>query len=139
MSSRIRTKQDYIRWQVERERFQLAPGPPPAPYRVQTAGEILPGVMKKIGLEQPLWEQTLLREWESLVGPQVAMHARPGRLDRGILCVYITHSVWLAELRRFGEKAMLQNLQNRFGRAKIKGVRLQLDPDGGAPRARPAD
>ena len=92
--------------------------------------------MKKIGLEQPLWEQTLLREWEEIVGPQVAQHARPGRLDRKILCVYIANSVWLMELRRFGEKAMLNNLQQRFGRATIKGVRLQLDPDSPSPPPR---
>ena len=96
----------------------------------------MPKVMKKIGLEQPLWEQTLLREWEEIVGPQVAQHARPGRLDRKILCVYIANSAWLMELRRFGEKAMLNNLQQRFGRATIKGVRLQLDPDSPSPPPR---
>lgn len=130
MSSRFISKKDKVRWQVDRERFQLAPSRPPAPYRVFTPEQVLPSVMKKIGLEQPMWEHALSREWESLVGAQVATHTRPGRLQRNILYVYVANSVWLAELRRFAEKAMLENLQNRFGRARIKGIRLQLDPDG---------
>jgi predicted nucleic acid-binding Zn ribbon protein len=137
MSSRSISKKDRARWQVHRERFQLEEREPPAPYRVFTPEQVLPSVMKKMGLEQPLWEQMLVREWETLVGHQVARHTRPGRLNRNILHVFVANSVWLAELRRFAEKAMLDNLQQRFGRARIKGIRLQLDPDGTpAPRSR---
>lgn len=130
MSSRYISKKDLARWQVERERFQLPDHRPPAPYRVFTPEQVLPSVMKKIGLEQPMWEQVLSREWETLVGEQVARHTRPGRLQHGILYVYVANSVWLAELRRFAEKALLERLQDKFGRTRIKGIRLQLDPDG---------
>lgn len=129
------SKAELSRWAVQRERFQLADRRPPAPDRCTTVDQIVPDIMKKIGLDQPMWEQTLLREWEGLVGPQIAAHARPGRLDRGVLIVHVDHSAWLFELRGPSEKMMLQKLQDRFGRAKIKGLRLQLDPDAtGAPR-----
>ncbi len=130
MSSRFISKKDKVRWQVDRERFQLEERRPPAPYRVFTPDQVLPAVMRKLGLEQPMWEQVLTREWEALVGEQVARHTRPGRLQRNILYVYVANSVWLAELRQFAEKAMLEKLQAQFGRARIKGIRLQIDPDG---------
>jgi predicted nucleic acid-binding Zn ribbon protein len=127
--SRRPTKHDIARWNVERERFQIADRNPPAPHRDQPLTAILPEVMKKIGLEQPMWEQTLLREWPAIVGPQVAQHTRPGRLERCQLYVYVANSAWLSELKRYGEKKILAKLQERFGTQRIKGLRLQLDPD----------
>ncbi len=130
MASRYISKKEKIRWQVDRERFQLHDRRPPAPYRVFTTEQVVPSVMKKIGLDQPMWEQRLAGEWESVIGEQVAQHTRPGRLQHNILYVYVPNSVWLAELRQFAEKAMLEKLQARFGPARIKGIRLQIDPDG---------
>lgn len=130
MSSRRISREELSRWAVQRERFQLPDLRPPAPYRVTTPEHLLPNVMKKLGLEQPMWEQALLREWATLVGPQVAQHTRPGRLERGTLTVFVANSAWLSELRRYGEKTMLEKLQSRFGRKRIKGIRMNLDPDG---------
>lgn len=130
MASRHISKKEKIRWQVNRERFQLPDPRPPAPYRVFTPEQVVPSVMKRMGLEQPMWEQRLEREWESVIGEQVARHTRPGRLQHNILYVYVPNSVWLAELRQFAEKAMLEKLQNAFGKKRIKGIRLQIDPDG---------
>ncbi len=123
-------------WQIERERFQLPPGRPPTAYRIHTPGTVVPDLLKKWGMEQALWEQTLLQEWAEIAGPQVAKHTRPGRLDRGTLTVYVAHSTWLTELRQFGQQAMLEKLQARFGRRRIKGIRLNLDPDAPATPAR---
>lgn len=120
---------DRTRWQIERERFQLPPEPPVPAYRVSTPQAVLPKVLKGMGLEKALWEQTLVQEWGELVGPQIARQTRPARLDRGILQVYVSHSAWLTELQQFGQQAMLDKLQTRFGRTRIKGIRLQLDPD----------
>ncbi|MFH0982921.1 MAG: DUF721 domain-containing protein [Planctomycetota bacterium] len=95
-------------------------------------GDIIPGVMKQLGLDKHLWEQAILSEWPALVGPQVAAHTRPGRIERGTLFVFVSHSTWLNELSRYGKKEMLENLQKRFGADKIKSIRLQLDPDPGS-------
>ncbi|MFH0953780.1 MAG: DUF721 domain-containing protein [Verrucomicrobiota bacterium] len=119
------------RWEVERERHALTrrePVPPPA---AEALADVIPQVMKDLGLENRFWERTLVAEWEKLVGPQVAQHARPGRLDRKILYVFVVHPAWLSELSRYGQKQMLENLQKRFGADKIKALRLQLDPDAG--------
>jgi len=91
--------------------------------------DLIPNVMKKIGLEKPFWENELIEKWDELVGPQLATHTRPGRLDRKILYIYVNHPGWLNELARYGQKEMLKKLQDYFGADKIKNVRLQLDPD----------
>jgi len=94
-----------------------------------TPGELLPQIMRELGLEARMWEENLLREWTSLAGPQLSRHTRPGRLERGTLYVFVAHSTWLSELQRYGQKQLLANLQERFGPGKIKRLRLQLDPD----------
>lgn len=118
------------RWAIERERFHL-------PRERQTAepapstpiGEVIPGLLKQVGLADRLWEQTLLAEWSSLVGDQVARRARPGRMHRGTLVIFVSNSAWLSELSRYGQQQILENIQKRFGAGRIQGIRLQLDPD----------
>jgi predicted nucleic acid-binding Zn ribbon protein len=117
------------RWEVERERYALTRPAPPPPLSASPLAETIPQVMKQLGLEARFWEQTLVSEWHKLVGPQVAKYARPGRLDRKTLYIFVTHPAWLSELSRYGQKQILENLQRRFGADRIKGVRLQLDPD----------
>lgn len=91
-------------------------------------GDVVPQVLKQLGLENRLWEQALENEWAQLVGPQVAAHARPGRLERKTLYIFVSHSTWLSELSRFSQPRILANLQKRFGADRIKALRFQLDP-----------
>ncbi len=117
-----------IRWQVERERFQIEETYPPAPDNTAPISDIMPDVMKRMGLADAHWEDTVQREWTDLLGPQVAQHTRPGRLDYGTLIIYVKNSVWMQELRQMGERMILTRFQERFGTKKIKGIRLMLDP-----------
>lgn len=124
-----REREDKSRWQVERERHHILRARPPQPDRSTGIETVVENVIKGMGLNQRFWEQALITEWESLVGPQVAKHARPGRLERKILHIFVDHPAWLSDLSRYGQKQVLANLQKRFGEEKIKGVRLQLDPE----------
>jgi predicted nucleic acid-binding Zn ribbon protein len=118
------------RWAVARERFHLdETAQPEAGYRLSPVGDLLPRIMKGFGLEDRFWEQTLMTEWDKVVGAQVAKHARPGRVQRQTLFVFVKSSAWLSELTRYGQKQILANVQARFGADKIKSVRIQLDPD----------
>jgi len=91
-------------------------------------GEVVSGVMKKLGLGNERWLVDLSGEWEEIAGQAVAKHTRPGRINGGRLVIFVDNSVWLSELNRGGVSKMLENLQNRFGADKIKSVRLELDP-----------
>ncbi len=130
---------DRGRWQVQRERFHLDESarvyPPFTDGRLADA---VPNLVRKLGLADTYWEHTLEREWPSLVGEQVARHTRPGRMNRGILYVYVSSAPWLAELSRLGQKQILENVQKRFGESRIKSVRLEPDPDPQPRKPRPA-
>ena len=114
---------------MERERHHILRERPLPPDRSAEIASVVASVVKGMGLEQRLWEQELVSEWEALVGSQVAKQTRPGRIDRKVLHIYVTHSTWLSELSRYGHKPILDNLQKRFGADRIKGIKLQLDPD----------
>jgi predicted nucleic acid-binding Zn ribbon protein len=77
---------------------------------------------------------SMVAEWPALVGKAVAAHCRPGRLEKGELTVFVDSSVWLNELVRYSRQQLLSNLQAKFGRNEVRSVRVQLDPDGPAPR-----
>jgi predicted nucleic acid-binding Zn ribbon protein len=94
------------------------------------AADAIDVLMKKIGLSEPHWLETLSNDWVQIVGEGVGRHARPGRVDGTILYVFVDSSVWLNELKRYGHKEMLAAIQKRFGHSRINSIRLQLDPDG---------
>ena len=127
-----RRKQQKIgrgKWRVERERCHLSGREPEPSFRSATPiGDIIPTLMKKLGLESEHWVEVLDREWPALAGDAVARHTRPGRLEKGILTVFVDSSVWLSELSRYGKQQLLANLQTQFGKKKVRDVRLQLDP-----------
>jgi predicted nucleic acid-binding Zn ribbon protein len=116
-------------WAVQRERCQVADDRPSPPRRDQPVASIARQIIKELKLEARVTETRLLNEWPQIVGPQVATHARPGRLERGVLTVFVANSVWLAELSRMWLKPMLNNIQRQLGNADVRSLRLQLDPD----------
>ena len=118
-------------WALQKERFATdAPAPPP-PFEVHPLAEVVPDVMKKIGMHGRLHEAAMQEEWPRLVGPQLADHTRPGKLDHDVLTVYVDHSAWLSELSRYGRKQIMEKLKARFGAGCIKSIHLALDPEGG--------
>ena len=122
-------------WRVNRERCRLGDMHPPREGRGPSPiSDVIPDVMRKFGLGERHWLNVLDEEWAGLVGEAVAKHTRPGRLVGRGLIVFVDNSVWLGELARYGKEQILVKLQQRFGRNKIREVRLQLDPDGAGGR-----
>lgn len=124
-------------WAVQRERCRLPDEQPPPARHDQLVANIAQQLIKDLKLEARVTETRLLTEWPQIVGPQVAAHARPGRLERGILTVFVANSVWLAELSRMWLKPMLANIRRQLGTDEVRTVRLQLDPDPPARKAGP--
>ncbi len=121
---------------MHQERCRIAPSSQPPRAGEHAMGDALPGVMKRLGLDTEHWVETLTKEWRQVVGSAVGSHTRPGRIDGSRLTVFVDSSVWLNELKRYGAKQMLQNLQSRFGASRIRNIRLQVDPDGRSRRGR---
>jgi len=119
------------RWEIERERCRIEGFKPPAGVaEPEKIADIIPALMKSLGLAEQHWLGMLEEEWGKIAGEAVAKHTRPGRVEKKKLTVFVDNSVWLNELSRYGRQQLLQNLQKRFGSGKIVSVSFVLDPDG---------
>ncbi|MEI8352281.1 MAG: DUF721 domain-containing protein, partial [bacterium] len=108
------------RWELERERCQISSFlPPHADREPARVADVLPELLRKLGLEDRLWMQILLRDWPAIAGEAVARHARPGRMDQKTLIVFVDSGVWVNELKRYGKAALLKNVQQAVGAARV--------------------
>ena len=130
MPKRRKTEFSRGRWMIECERCGIPQGtPPPAKLAWSDMQSGVEEVIKGLGLADLQWTNQLTESWSDVVGPQVAAHTRPGRMNGSELIVYVDSSVWLHELQRYGLKGMLAKVQAFSGKQRIKSIRLQLDPD----------
>jgi predicted nucleic acid-binding Zn ribbon protein len=119
-------------WAVHRERGRIQDYfQPPRRTDGKAVKSGVSSLMKGIGLDEEHWIATLSSEWQQIVGSGVGRHTKPGRISGTTLYVFVDSSVWLNELKRYGQKEMLHNLQLRFGTNRIRNLSIQLDPDKG--------
>ena len=129
--SRNRTPFNPGHWEIERERARIEnPRPPHAYTEPSRLGDVIPGLMRRLGMDEEHDLSLLREEWPALVGGAVAAHTRAGRWEGGALVVFVDSSVWLYELERTGRKPLLANVQTRLGRDRVQSVVFRLDPEG---------
>ncbi len=56
-----------------------------------------------MGLEDARGLGGLFSRWNEIVGPAMAEHVRPVRLDAEALVVAVDHPAWATQVRRLGE------------------------------------
>ena len=91
--------------------------------RFARVGELLPTVLKSIGLGQRLKEQEVLGIWAQVVGEEIAARTQPLRVDKGVLYVRVDHSAWLHELH-FMEKEILRKLKEKAPDVELVRIRF---------------
>jgi predicted nucleic acid-binding Zn ribbon protein len=74
-------------------------GPGPDPRDPQLFGVMLERIMKQRGWQKPAAEAKVFGAWERVVGPDVAQHSRPVKLDAGVLTVEAESTAWATQLR----------------------------------------
>lgn len=74
-------------------------GPGPDPRDPQPFGVMLERLMRARGWEKPKAEATVFGSWEKVVGPDIAAHSRPVRLEGGVLTVEAESTAWATQLR----------------------------------------
>ena len=67
----------------------------------------------------------VLEHWDDLVGEAVARHARPKRLNDGVLVVEVDDPSWATQLRFLSEQ-LTNGLNERLGSAAIVRVDLKV-------------
>lgn len=65
--------------------------------------------------------------WNRSVPERIVRHARPVRLDRGLLTVNVSSSVWANELHYLSED-LLKRIQAFAPKSGVKRIRFQVGP-----------
>ena len=86
----------------------------------------MPGLVKKLRMDQRQGEAEIIRVWNHLLDPAITAHAQPTGVNKGTLFVTVDSSVWLDEIVRYRRKAILDQLQHSFGRELIQRISFRV-------------
>jgi predicted nucleic acid-binding Zn ribbon protein len=86
-------------------------------------------LMARTGYGQEHASEALATAWGAAVPAQLAPHARPGLIRRGVLEVLVTHSAIVQEFN-FHKQAVIQSLQGSLPTAGITDIRCRLSETG---------
>ncbi len=111
---------------AEWRRVDLSPLEKAGQTAAKPVGDLLPALVKKLGLTQRRAEAELLKAWNSLVDPNIAAHAQPAGVRKGTLFVKVDSSVWLSEIVRYRRREILERLQSCFGRELIARISFRV-------------
>jgi predicted nucleic acid-binding Zn ribbon protein len=89
-------------------------GPGPDPRDPQPFGAVLARLVKARGWQRPAAEATVFGAWERVVGPDVAEHSRPVKLEGGELTVEAESTAWATQLRLLAG-SLLQRIAAEVG------------------------
>ncbi len=90
----------------------------------RNVADVVARVLKRAGLEDRLAEETMIREWATMVGDFLAGQSKPTALRKGVLQVAVLQAAVRYDLERNLKREILQRLQARFGKTVVKDVRF---------------
>ena len=89
-------------------------------------GDVVGSYLKGAKLDVRVEAASVVPEWESLVGKQIALVTKPISVTTdGTLFVAVTTNAWMNELSLM-EPQLLRALNAKSGRARVRKIRLQL-------------
>lgn len=94
--------------------------------RPRKLGDVMSDVLKQSGLADRVAQATVIPDWPSIVGPQIARVTEPLSVTpQGTLFVAVTTNAWMTELSLL-EPDLLRRLNQRTGRLSIRKIRWQI-------------
>jgi predicted nucleic acid-binding Zn ribbon protein len=94
--------------------------------RPEMLGDVMGKMLSKSGLSDRMKQASVIPDWRSLVGPQIAKVTEPLSVTRqGTLFVAVTTNAWMTELSLM-EPELLRRLNERTGNLTIKRIRWQI-------------
>jgi predicted nucleic acid-binding Zn ribbon protein len=94
--------------------------------RWQSPAELVPKLMKRLGLRERLHETEVIDAWSKIVGDFIAAHSTPVALRDGILYVRVLQPALHYELEQISKPEILRKLKNRFGGKSIRDIRFRV-------------
>ncbi|MFJ8685970.1 DUF721 domain-containing protein [Micromonospora wenchangensis] len=98
-------------------------GPGPDPRDPQPLGAVLERLMKARGWQQPAAEATVFGAWEKVVGPEIAQHSRPVKLEDGELTVEARSTAWATQLRLLAG-SLLKRIAGEVGHNVVRKLHI---------------
>ncbi len=98
----------------------------PVPDRWQTAVDVLPKLMQRLGLKERLHEVEVIEAWGQIVGEFIAAHSAPVALREGVLYVRVLQPALHYELEQVSKIDILRKLKQRFGSKTVRDLRFRL-------------
>ncbi|MCZ7440638.1 DciA family protein [Micromonospora sp. WMMC241] len=98
-------------------------GPGPDPRDPQPLGAVLDKLVKARGWQQPAAEATVFGAWEKVVGPEVAQHSRPVKLENGELTVEARSTAWATQLRLLAG-SLLKQIASEVGHNVVRKLHI---------------
>lgn len=120
--------------QIQRERFGPDYQPPHARSECR-AGDVIPKVLKNLGLQSESRLREITAVWPEVAGQSNAAHSHPGRWEKGILTIFVDHHLWLNELKTVAAPSLLKRLQERMGKGAVKQLRFEMAPEDTGPHS----
>ena len=88
----------------------------------EAIGPIVRDIISRLGLKELTVSSRVFEIWDTVVGPAIALHARPYSFRDGILTVNVDSSVWLAQLERYRKKQIREKLNTELPHPLVKRV-----------------
>ena len=107
------------------------------PGTLDSFGNILSGLSKRLGLESRLLELRLQRRWWGIVGEPMASHTWPAQIRFKKLYLIVRNSVWLQQLT-FLKPALLAKLHADSGTEAVTDIVFRVGEIPGETEAFPA-
>lgn len=96
------------------------------PNRSHALAELVPGVMKQLGLTDRLRESEVIEAWSKIVGDFIAAHSTPISLRNGLLVVRVLQPSLHYELETISKAGILRKLKQRFGAKTIREIKFRI-------------
>lgn len=88
-------------------------------------GELLDRQTRRLGGPSSATTSTVFARWEELVGTDIAAHARPVSLQRGILVLAVDQPAWASQLR-YMTAELLTRIAEATGGAEVTEIHLRV-------------
>ena len=89
-------------------------------------GALIPGVLSRLGIGETLERWRAVTEWDEIVGPSLARHARAERIERDVLVVEVTSSAAMHHVSHY-KRELLERLERHFAARIVRDVRFVLE------------
>ncbi len=86
-----------------------------------SAAEVVKTLLQRLPMGNRLQEYRVWGVWKDAVGETIACHAQPSKIQKGLLFVTVSNSMWMQELQ-FLKPVVKEKINEQLGEAIVKDI-----------------